>query len=477
MNNKTSKSILIIGAGPAGLTAGYFLAKTGHEVTILESNNQVGGLAKTVEKNGYKFDIGGHRFYTKYSEVNEFWSSLLSKNEFLSRKRKSRIFFNGTYFDYPIKIKECFLKFNIFTNIQILSSYLTHHLNPFYKVNNFEQWVSKKLGKKLFEFFFKSYTEKVWGIPCNQISADWAAQRIQGLSIPSIAWNAFTRSFNFNFSSPKTLISNFKYPKNGPGQMWMSCKNEIEKMGGKIKLNHFYESVERNEDKWSAKYQTNCETFINNYDEVISTIPVNKFIPSIKSSSYQSILNTSQHFKHRDFLTVSLMIKKCPSFDDNWIYIHEERVKVARVQFFHNWSEAMVPSKEKACIGLEYFCSKKEDFWNLSNEQLRDFAIKEAIELNFINSKDDVTDFEVIKAPNAYPIYHDNYKEDLKIIRNFLSEKCPGIHLIGRNGMHRYNNQDHSILSAIACSEQINNSPSARSPWELFDDETYIEKR
>jgi protoporphyrinogen oxidase len=470
--------VLIIGAGPAGLSAGYFLSKDGNQTTILELNpTQVGGLAKTVEKNGFKFDIGGHRFYTQYDEVQAFWNSLLDNKKFVERKRKSRILFDGIFFEYPIRISECFQKFSLKTNITIAFSYLINSMNFLKPINNFEDWVIKKLGRKLYLLFFKNYTEKVWGISCKDISNDWAEQRIQGLSIFSLLVNSFKQTFFKSFSSPKTLISKFHYPLEGPGQMWNSCRDKIEEQeGSKVLMGHKFLGVKKDGVKWKANYENPQGELISEvYDNIISTIPINIFIESIEMNHSDEIYSISKRFKHRDFLTIALMTKEKTKIDDNWIYVHDETVNVARVQFFHNWSEYMTPNESDSCIGMEYFCSRDDSLWKLNNEDLKKMAIKEALDIGLIVNEEDVFDYEVIRAPHAYPIYHDEYKNDLNKLKTYLNENCPGIQLCGRNGLHRYNNQDHSILTAIACYENIIGKENARDPWDLFKNSQFLE--
>lgn len=472
------KKCLIIGAGPAGLSLAYFLAREDYEVTVIEkSPTNVGGLAKTVERNGYKFDIGGHRFYTKHKEVEDFWRSLLPEDRFVKRKRLSRIFFRGKYFKYPIEIRECFFKLPLTENFQIFFSYLRNNLLRSKKdIRSFEDWVEINLGKKLYELFFKSYTEKVWGIPCSKISKDWADQRIQGLSLFSILKNSIGSIFAHT-DIPKTLISEFLYPQSGPGELWVACRDKVEAFEKcKVLMGAEFKHLRRGVQKpWKVEYQHDSKSNNEEFDFVISTMPLGKFLLS-SSETPEEVRTVANKFSHRDFLTVALMLKSRSEIKDNWIYVHEDKVKVARVQFYHNWSEAMVPSKDCSCIGMEYFCSNGDELWSKSDEELLSLAKSEAQSLDLIGEKEVVADYKVIKAPCAYPIYHENYKEDLKLVEDYFKSN-EGLFTIGRNGLHRYNNQDHSILSSLACFELITNKKEARDPWHILDHETYLENK
>jgi protoporphyrinogen oxidase len=467
------KNIAIIGAGPAGLTAAYLLGKAEFNVTLFEKDPKyVGGISRTENYKGYHFDIGGHRFFSKSKEVEDFWTEILG-NDMLERPRSSRIFYNKKFFSYPLVAFDALFKLGILQSILCILSYFNAKLFPVKNPQNFEDWVVNNFGKRLFNIFFKTYTEKVWGIPCKDISADWAAQRIKGLSLSSAVWNALLSKDKGKSKSQiiKTLIDSFRYPKLGPGMMWEECLVKCELLGVKFEKNSEVVKIEKIQDKW--KIYSKNKIAMNNFDFVLSSAPIRDIIPSILPSFSKDVLNAANKLKYRDFLTVILICKDQDAFNDNWIYIHEPNVKVGRIQNFKSWSPYMVPNAEMACYGLEYFCFEGDGLWESSNEDLIKLATNEMVQIGLITSEV-VVDGYVVRQSKAYPVYDNDYKDHLNLIRNAI-KKYNGLYLIGRNGMHKYNNQDHSMMTAMLAVKNIIEGKELYDLWNVNEDAEYHE--
>ncbi len=463
---------VIIGAGPAGLTAAHQLAKDGYQVTVLEADNTVGGICRTAEYKGYRFDIGGHRFFTKIAPVEALWQEWLG-DEFISVPRMSRIHYNGKYFDYPLKAANALAGLGIWNAIMIVLSYLRARLWPSKVEENFEQWVSNRFGQRLYRIFFKTYTEKVWGIPCTEIRAEWAAQRIQGLSLARAILSA--ASLNRRSTKIKTLINEFKYPRLGPGQMWERCRDVVQKLGGSVLMEHWATAIELEGNRAvavRARKADGSEVRIE-ADHVISTMPVRSLVRAMDPAAPEPIREAAEGLNYRDFLVVALIMDQEDLFPDNWIYIHSPGVKVGRVQNFNNWSRAMVPAPDRTCLGLEYFCFKGDGLWEAADEDLVGLATKELTELGLAGDAA-VLDGTVIRMPKAYPIYDSAYSGHLDTIRGFI-DPIENLHTVGRNGMHKYNNQDHSMLTAIMAVENM--SGARHDIWVVNTDFEYHEEQ
>ena len=467
------KKIAIIGAGPAGLTAAYLLAKENFNVTVFESDPvYVGGISRTEKYKGYHFDIGGHRFFSKSKEVEDFWTEILG-DEMLDRPRSSRIFYNNKFFSYPLVAMEALQKLGIGESMLCVASYLKAKASPIKSPTNFEDWVTNQFGKRLFNIFFKTYTEKVWGIPCNQISADWAAQRIKGLSLSSAILNALVKPKQHADKGKviKTLIDTFRYPKHGPGQMWEACAAKTVTMGGEIRMNTKVTGLTYSAAKWTLELN-NAETE-DGFDYVISSTPIRYLIPRIYPALPDEAVHASQQLKYRDFLTVVVILKEEDAFDDNWIYIHDPSVKVGRIQNFKSWSPFMVPDQSMACYGLEYFCFEGDGMWTSKDEDLVELAKKELAQIG-LATPDKITDGYVVRQPKAYPVYDQVYTQHIDKIRAGLAE-YPGLYLVGRNGMHKYNNQDHSMMTAMLAVENIKAGEEIYDLWNVNQDAEYHE--
>ena len=443
--------VVVIGAGPAGLTAAYVLSKQGYAVTVLEADDVVGGISRTAQYKGYRFDIGGHRFFTKITPVQDLWEELLA-SEFISVPRLSRIHYSGTYFDYPLKPMNALRGLGLINSIRIVWSYLYAHYKPSAVEENFEQWVTNRFGRRLFEIFFKTYTEKVWGIPCTEIRAEWAAQRIQGLSLARaiITATALTKRSD----KIKSLIDEFRYPRLGPGQMWERCRDRVRELGNEVLMGHYATAIECAVDPTTgARRITGVRAATPEgerdfpADHVISTMPVRSLVRAIRPAPASAVGHAAEGLRYRDFLTVALIVQGENLFPDNWIYIHTPGVQVGRIQNFNNWSRAMVPDAGRTCLGMEYFCFEGDGMWESSDADLIATAARELEELG-LGRATDVVDGTVIRMPKAYPIYDAEYREHLDRVRDFI-DPIPNLHTVGRNGMHKYNNQDHSMLTAM----------------------------
>lgn len=472
-------NVAIIGAGPAGLTAAYLLAKNDVKVVVLEADPvYVGGISKTATYKGFHFDIGGHRFFSKSKAVEDFWTEILP-NDMLVRPRSSRIFYGGKFFSYPLKPFEALFKLGVVRSALCVLSWLKARLFPVKNPRNFEDWVSNQFGKRLFNTFFKSYTEKVWGMSCKEISADWAAQRIKGLSLGSAIKNAlFPQRYNGDRSHViKTLINSFRYPRKGPGMMWEACADKTRAMGGRIEMGCKVTGCSYHEgsDSWTLEYRDQHGTVSKvNAEHVISSAPMRPLVCGLTPSVSEETKRAAQSLKYRDFLTVMLILKERNMFADNWIYIHDPSVKVGRIQNFRSWSPEMVPDADKACYGLEYFCFEHDGLWDSSDADLIELAKRELIQIGLAR-EGDVVDGTVVRQKKAYPVYDDDYARHVTTIRKELEERYPNLHLVGRNGMHKYNNQDHAMMTAMLCVENILADTRLYDLWQVNSDAEYHE--
>ena len=437
---------LVLGAGPAGLTAAYVLGKAGHKAVVLEADRQVGGLAKTVEIDGFRFDLGGHRFFTKAHEVEALWHEIMG-DEFLLRPRMSRIYWNGRFLDYPLRGPDVIRKLGPVELTRCVGSYAKAALSPKRQEDSLEDWVSNRFGRRLFELFFKTYTEKVWGVPTSEIRAEWAAQRIKGLSFTSAARAAF---FGNRGNKVKTLISEFHYPRYGPGQMWEAMAQRIEDEDGEILLDTPVELIELEDGRVVGVEAAGC-TY--RPEAVISSLPLRDVVAMTQPRPPAEVVAAARGLRYRDFLTVALVVSGDDLFPDNWIYIHEPSVRVGRIQNYRSWSPWMVPDPEKACVGLEYFCFAGDDLWTMTDDDLVTFASAELEQLGLARSGQVERGF-AIRVPKAYPIYDAEYAERVATIRAWL-ETIENLQQIGRNGLHRYNNSDHSMLTALRAVDNL----------------------
>jgi protoporphyrinogen oxidase len=467
------KKVVIIGGGPAGLTAAYELCKSGIPSEILEKDAVVGGLARTVSYKGYHFDIGGHRFFTKVRAVEKMWHEVLQQ-DFLYRGRLSRIYYNHRFFYYPLRAWNALLGLGLYNSFMIGSSYIWARLFPNPKNETFEQWVSNRFGKRLYRTFFQTYTEKVWGIPCSEIRAEWAAQRIKGLSLMTVLKNTLLKSKNQKKKEViKSLIDAFHYPKYGPGMMWERVKEIVENQGCTVRMKSEVDRILWNENGVkSVEITRNGSRELVAGTHFISTMPIRELVHKLDPPPPDDVSSAASILNYRDFVTVALIVNQKEVFPDNWIYIHDPQVKVGRIQNFKNWSPDMVPEPDKTCLGLEYFCFEGDGLWNMPDSDLIALAKKELDLLGLIRSQD-VEDGTVVRMPKAYPVYDSTYKKSLETIQQFLS-RLDNLQLVGRNGMHKYNNQDHSMLTAMLAVRNIQGE--TYDLWAVNADPDYHEE-
>jgi protoporphyrinogen oxidase len=464
--------VAIIGAGPAGLTAAYELVKHDVKSVVLEQSDIVGGISRTETYRGYRFDIGGHRFYTKVEAVQQFWQEVLA-DEFIKVPRLSRIYYQGKFFDYPLSLFNTLSNLGILESCSILLSYLKVKLKakliPSPQPDNFEDWAIDCFGERLYKTFFKTYTEKVWGIPCKKIQADWAAQRIQGMSLKRAVLNAL-----FGSQNAKSLIKEFDYPILGPGMMWERCQELVEEKGSPVFLNTSVVQIQREgtQIKSITVQQGNQRSTIT-AEHFISTMPVTTLVHRLDPSPPPRILESARKLKYRDFLIVALIVDRENLFPDNWIYIHSPEFKVGRIQNFKNWSPAMVPDASKTCLGMEYFCSEGDALWEQSDLELIELASCELVGLGLVNKQAIIEDGVVIRQRKAYPVYDGEYRKHVQVLQDYI-KTFDNLQTVGRNGMHRYNNQDHSMLTALLAARNI--LGEHHDLWDVNTERSYHEE-
>jgi protoporphyrinogen oxidase len=472
-------TVAIIGAGPAGLTAAYLLAKQNVPVTVLEADPEyVGGISRTAKYKGFHFDIGGHRFFSKSKDVEDFWTEILPE-DLLDRPRSSRIFYRGKFFAYPLKAGEALRKLGVLEATRCVLSYFKARLFPIKNPRSFEDWVTNQFGARLFNIFFKTYTEKVWGMSCKEISADWAAQRIKGLSLKTAILNALLpkKKPKTRGAVIKTLIDTFRYPRKGPGMMWEACAAKVREMGGDVEMGQKVVGCEYDPESklWTVTHlDANGDQHRTIAQHVISSAPMRSLVNGITPAMSPRAREAANSLKYRDFLTVMLILKDKKSFDDNWIYIHEPGVKVGRVQNFKSWSPEMVPDPDMCCYGLEYFCFEGDGVWSSSDADLIELAKQELAKIGLAEPHD-VVDGCVVRQPKAYPVYDDDYAKHVATISTELEESYHNLHLVGRNGMHKYNNQDHAMMTAMLCVKNILAGAKVYDLWQVNQDAEYHE--
>jgi protoporphyrinogen oxidase len=460
-----SQPFAVLGAGPAGLTAGYVLAQDARPVVVFEADHQVGGLARTVERDGYRFDLGGHRFFTKSAEVESLWEDVLG-DELLVRPRLSRIFWRGRFIDYPLQLTDIVRKIGPVEVARCALSYLAGLARSRRKAETFEQWVCARFGRRLFELFFKSYTEKVWGVPTTEIRAEWAAQRIRSLSFARVVRAALLN----DGADVHSLIEEFRYPRLGPGQMWDAMATEIVGAGGELRLDAPVTRIELRDGRVAAIHAGGERVPAAH---AISSLPLRDVVALADPPPPEPVRSAARGLRYRDFMTVALVVRGADLFPDNWIYVHDPGVRVGRIQNFRAWSEAMVPDPDRTCVGLEYFCFEGDDLWCASDDELIAQATRELQEIGLADA-DRVQGGYVVRVPKAYPIYDADYEARVRTIRDWL-ESIPNLQQIGRNGLHRYNNSDHSMLTALRAVENACKG-AGHDLWAVNADSVYQEE-
>ena len=471
--------VAIIGAGPAGLTAGYLLTKAGLSVAIIEKDTRyVGGISRTVEHEGYRFDIGGHRFFSKSQQVVDLWNEILP-DDFIQRPRMSRIYYEGKFYSYPLRAFEALRNLGIWRSTTCMASFAKVKLFPNRNVRSFEDWTVNQFGRKLFSIFFKTYTEKVWGMPCNEMSADWAAQRIKGLSLWGAVVDGLKRSLGLNKrpndgKAVKTLLESFRYPRLGPGMMWEAARDKIIATGlGQLHMGHTLKQLAQDAaGNWRMTASHADGDTVIHARHVISSAPMRELASRIHP--LPATLPQAMDLKYRDFLTVALKIRSDDLFPDNWIYIHDSKVQVGRIQNFRSWSPEMVPDAGVACVGLEYFCFEGDGLWSMADDDLVELAKREMQALGLVDPAQ-VIGGAVVRQEKAYPVYDETYAANVAAMRTDLEARFPTLHMVGRNGMHRYNNQDHAMMTAMLTVENIKAESRIYDIWCVNEDAEYHE--
>jgi protoporphyrinogen oxidase len=478
MSDRRNKAV-IIGAGPAGLTAAYELCKEGQPVVVLESDPRyVGGISRTVEYHGYRFDIGGHRFFSKSREIEDLWTEILGAN-MLERRRSSKIYYRGKFFSYPLKPFEALSTLGVMESALCVLSFLKARMMPVRNPKSFEDWVVNEFGERLFRIFFKTYTEKVWGMSCKEISADWAAQRIKGLTLGGAISNALRLKGQpkDRMQMVKTLIDMFRYPRLGPGMMWEACAERVRSLSGEVVLGRSVVACRFDEadSSWTVTARLSDGTLEKfRGQHLVSSMPIQQLVPQIEPRLQETALRAASSLRYRDFLTVALILPERHRFRDNWIYIHDPNVKVGRVQNYKSWSPEMVPDPNFCCYGLEYFCFEGDELWTTQDADLIARAGKELEQIG-LGGAAEVADGCVIRQPKAYPVYDDDYQRHVETIRRELSAHCRNLHLVGRNGMHKYNNQDHAMMTALLAARNILAGKDKYDVWSVNEDGEYHE--
>jgi len=449
------------------LTAGYSLAQANQRPLVLEQADKVGGIARTETYRGYRFDIGGHRFYTQVVEVQQFWQDLLG-DEFVRVPRLSRIFYRGKFFHYPIDLFDTLRNLGVRESVLSLLSYLRARALPQPVEDNFEQWVSNRFGRRLYHAFFKTYTEKVWGIPCSAIHAEWAAQRIRGLSFISTVAHAL-----FRHNEIKSLINEFHYPTLGPGMMWERVQQRIVAAGGAVELSSLVTRVHHTNGRIVKLLVEHAgQTSELPVRHLISTMPLNELLERLDPPPPTGVIQAARNLVYRAFVIVGLIVRQRDLFPDNWLYIHSPQVQVGRIQNFKNWSAAMVPDASTTSLGMEYFCDEGDALWTMRDGDLIVLATRELEQLGLAQARD-VTDGVVIRQPKAYPVYTNHYRTHLQTIREYLAP-FENLQTVGRNGMHRYNNQDHSMLTGMLAAKNV--LGDKHDLWQVNTDRSYYEE-
>ena len=472
-DSTTSDDVVIIGAGPAGLTAAYQLGKADRHAVVLEADDVVGGISRTARVGEWRFDIGGHRFFTKVKPVRDLWHEILPDEDFLLRPRMSRIYYGGKFYDYPLRAFNALRNLGPIEALRCVLSYIWVRIRPPKDQTTFEGYVAARFGWRLYRTFFKTYTEKVWGVPGDQLQADWAAQRIKNLDLLRAVINSLMPQRNQKEIT--SLIEEFEYPRHGPGMMWERCHELVDAQGGEVHLEHPVTRIEHR-DGAAVRVETMTADGPVSFpcSAVISSMPIPRLLQAMDPAPPAEVLAAADGLSFRDFLTVALVVPESAGFPDNWIYIHAPDVEVGRVQNFRSWSPQMVPEDDKTCLGLEYFVTEGDDLWTADDDDLVALGTAELERLGLIEPGSVEQGF-VVRMPKAYPMYDATYRANVDTLRAWLEATVPNVHPVGRNGMHRYNNQDHSMYTAMLTVENLV-AGTAHDVWDVNVEAEYHEE-
>ena len=471
--------VVIVGAGPAGLTAAYQLTKRGVASTVLEADDVVGGISRTAQRDGWRFDIGGHRFFTKVKPVEDVWFEILGSDDFLRRPRKSRIYYKGKFYDYPLVPLNALRNLGLLEAIRCGFSYVWVRLHPPKDQTNFEGFMAGRFGWRLYRTFFKAYTEKLWGVPATAIQADWGAQRIKDLSLFRAVWEALKpKRLRRDAATSKqltSLIEEFNYPKYGPGMMWERATELVTARGTKVVFNSTVTAVHHADGRAVAVTAT-ADGVPTRYDctHVVSSMPLTALLKAMDPPPPAEVLAAANGLNYRDFLTVALVVPAdAVAWDDNWIYVHEPEVKTMRIQNFGSWSPYLVKDGRNV-LGLEYTLLDTEPDWRADDDVLIERG-KQELEYLGLMSAADIEAGYVVRMPKAYPMYDATYKANVETLRAWLEAHAPNVYPVGRNGMHKYNNQDHSMYTAMLSVENI--FGARHDVWSVNVEADYHEER
>ena len=469
--------VVVIGAGPAGLTAAYELGRAGHTATVLEADDVVGGISRTVVADGYRFDIGGHRFFTKVREVEALWHEILPDEDFMQRPRSSRIYYQGKFYDYPINVVNALKNLGPVEALRCGLSFLWVRIRPPKDLTTLEGYIASNYGWRLYEHFFKTYSTKVWGVPPSEMSADWGAQRIKGMSLWTAVWEPIRSRFRRREGSKQvtSLIEEFQYPKYGPGMMWERCHELVEGQGSKVHFRSRVTRVAHADGRATSVTAVDDSGAESSYDadHVVSSMPFNHLLRAMDPPPPAEVLAAADELDFRDFLSVSLVVPEDKvAWNDNWIYIHDPEVKTMRIQNFGSWSPYLVKDGRNV-LGLEYTVDEGDEWWTATDEHLIETGTQELVRLGLIASQDVETGY-VVRMPKAYPVYDEHYQRNVGILRRWLEANVANVHPVGRNGMHRYNNQDHSMYTAMLTVENILGAD--HDIWAVNVEEEYHEQ-
>jgi protoporphyrinogen oxidase len=475
-NAATDHQIVIIGAGPAGLTAAYMLHKRGVSSTILEADDVVGGISRTAMRDGWRFDIGGHRFFTKVKPVEDFWFEILGPDEFLRRPRMSRIYYRGKLYDYPIKPGNALKNLGPVEAVLCGFSYLWARARPPKDQTTLEGYIVANYGRRLYNHFFKTYNEKVWGVSASEIAADWGAQRIKGMSLFAAVWEPIRAKLFGGRDKGKqvtSLIEEFNYPKYGPGQMWERCTELVTEQGSTVEFDARVTKIEHHDGRAVAVTSTRdgVETR-HECTDVISSMPISQLLEAMDPPVPDDVLKAARSLRYRDFMTVALVVPENFGFPDTWIYIHDPDVEVGRIQNFSSWSPYLVKDG-RTCLGLEFFVQEGDEMWTKSDADLVEQGKRELAHLHLVDPEKVEAGY-VVRMPKAYPFYDWVYKQNVQVLRDWLGAHAANVHPVGRNGMHRYNNQDHSMYTAMLTVENL--FGANHDVWSVNVEEEYHEE-